>query len=95
MTYRRSSESGVESSRWRLANRDLLVECGVPGEVADSDRRWIYVLLHGDDELGTGWNCSWMTSQHAGRLLEQLLADEPNESGFDLFRCLRNRAQDS
>ena len=31
------------------ANRGLLSECGVPAAVADSDRRWMYVLLHGDD----------------------------------------------
>ncbi len=56
MATRHSDNFGAESPRWRLANRSLLSACGVPDAVADSDRRWVYVLLHGDDYPGTGWD---------------------------------------
>jgi hypothetical protein len=89
--YRRPSGTGPESSRWRLANRVKLKKCGVPGEVAESHRGWIYALLHGDDYLGTGWDVSWITDQQAKELLDLLLANFGDQSGYDLIRLLKRR----
>jgi hypothetical protein len=93
MAYRGPGGFGPEDARWRLAHRALLSECGIPDEVADSDRRWVYLLLHGTDEPGTGWRVEWISPGQAARLLDHLLADLPSESGYDLIRCLRLRAQ--
>ena len=49
MAYRLPAASDASGPRWRPAHRDLLSECGIPDEVADSDRRWGYLLLHGVD----------------------------------------------
>lgn len=90
MSFRRSEDSGVTSSRWRLANRGILVECGIPTEVANSDRRWIYLLLHGYDPV-SGWKVSWITPQQASRLLALLEPEFPPDNSYDLMRCLRQR----
>jgi hypothetical protein len=90
--YRRPSDTGPESSRWRLANRGSLERCGVPSEVAGSDRGWTYLLLHGEDYLGTGWDVSWIADQQANELLDLLLPHFSNETGIDLIRLLRRRA---
>ena len=68
MRFLRSDSPGPESSRWRLAHRALLGGCGIPPEVANSDRRWVCVLLHGEDESGTGWDASWVISESSGRI---------------------------
>lgn len=88
----RSPAVGAESPRWRRNNRALLTECGIPDAVADSDHRWVYVLLHGDDYPGTGWDASWVSPAQAARLLDSLVADLPGESGYDLVQCLRRRS---
>ena len=78
--------------QWRRDNRSLLSECGVPDEAADSDRRWLYLLLHGNDYPGTGWDATWVAPAQAARLLGKLVADLPGESGYDLVRSLRRRS---
>ncbi|QEH39186.1 hypothetical protein OJF2_77980 [Aquisphaera giovannonii] len=93
MVSRRQPDPDASSPRWRRAHRGLLAECGVPDEVADSDRRWGYLLLHGDDHPGTGWDASWISPAKAARFLDHLLAGLPDESGCDLVRCLRRRLQ--
>jgi hypothetical protein len=70
------------------------MQCGIPPEIASSDRRWNYVLLHGDDELESGWNTSWISPSMAARLLDCLLADLTSEVGYDLVSCLRRRAEE-
>jgi hypothetical protein len=95
MAYRRSSGTDVESSRWRMAHRNLLLECGVPQSVVNSDRRWVYVLLHGSDEFDTGWDPTWMSPQHASRLLQVLRAATPNTVGYDLIQGLQARATET
>ncbi len=70
MAYHRRDASGPEGSRWRLAHRALLAECGIPDKVADSDRRWAYLLLHGSDHPGSGWRTSWVSPEQASRLLD-------------------------
>ena len=88
----RRDVSGPEGSRGRLAHRSLHAQCGIPDEVADSDRRWAYRLLHGSDDPGTGWRSSWVSPEQATRLLDCLLIDLPGEGAYDLVRCLRLRA---
>ncbi len=92
MSFRRSNNTGLFSSRWRIAHRSLLGECGIPTEVADSDRRWSYILLHGDDYPGIGWDVSWITPRQATELLNVLAENFPSEIGLDLVRLLRQRA---
>ena len=77
-----------------MEHRAFLVECGVPHEVADSDRSWIYVLLHGDDGLQTGWDPTWMTKKQAQRLL--CLVESEVQCGllYGLLRRLRQRVDD-
>lgn len=96
MAYpRRRDVPGPQGTRWRLAHRALLAECGIPDEVADSDRRWGYLLLHGDDRPGTGWDTSWISPEQAARLLARLRVDLPSEVGHDLLRRLRSRAAEA
>lgn len=92
MSFRRSDNTGPFGSRWRLANKSLLGACGVPAEVTDSDRRWIYLLLHGYDYCGTGWDVSWVSPQQAAELLAVLERQLSSTDGCDLVRLLRKRA---
>ena len=68
-----------------------MIRCGIPEEVADSDRRWCYVLLHGDDELETGWNPNWVSREQAMDLLDFLDRELPDVPGYDLVDALRRR----
>ena len=91
MSYRRSHESGPDSSRWRCKHLGLLIRCGIPEVIANSDRRWRYVLLHGDDELGTGWNPAWIDREQAQALLDLLNPEIDGDAGYDLLERLRER----
>jgi hypothetical protein len=93
MGFRRSEEAGPTSSRWRVAHRSMLGACGVPAEVADSDRRWVNVLLHGDDYPGTGWDVSWVSAHQSAELLALLQRDLPSWIVYDLVRLLRQRVE--
>ncbi len=94
MSYRRPAGTDVATSRWRLKNQSLLHECGIPMEVAGSDRRWLYTLLHGDDELDTGWNPNWISPRQAAKLLGKLQSEtyEPDPGYFWLLQALSDRA---
>ena len=93
MSYRRPSNTGPESSRWRLRHKRFLLDCGVPQQVLDSDDSWIYVLLHGADEFGTGWDATWITAEQARRLLRFLERELEATSPFDLVRVLKRRLE--
>ena len=92
MSFHRPNDAGSASQRWRISHRSLLSECGIPDAVANSDRAWAYLQLHGDDSPNTKWNVSWISPQQAARLLKQLDRDLPCEAGYDLVRLLRQRA---
>jgi len=94
MGYRRSESCEVESSRWRSEHRSFLAECGIPPEVYNSDRAWVYVLLHGSDDFGTGWEPSWISRQQAEKLLAFLECEVKPEMGLDLLRRLRARIEE-
>ena len=92
VSFRRSAKNLPNYESWRLANRSLLRECGIPDELAESQRQWGYVLLHGDD-LESGWTTDRMTPAQAKKLLEQLRLDTFDEFGNCLFRELEKRAR--
>jgi hypothetical protein len=92
MGFRRSPTTDPESSRWRLAHRGLLLECGIPEEIANSDRRWIYLLLHGSDDFGTRWDPTWISSAQARRLLNRLESELASENAYQLIHFLRKRS---
>lgn len=93
MSYLKANETHVYSSRWRRDHQALLSECGVPTEVSGNDRRWGYVLDHGDDELGTGWTPNWITVGQAKKLLSTLEKDWHDSPFFDLRWYLRKRIE--
>ncbi len=90
MAYRRSDDTSVFGSRWRLANRAELTACGIPSDIAASDQRWRYTLLHGDD-LESGWDESRLSDEQAARLLTLLNPLFPNPFGVWLLERLQRR----
>jgi hypothetical protein len=90
MAYRRSKDQDVSGSRWRIAHRTELHECGIPSEIYGDDRRWSYVLFHGDD-LETGWDASWPSEQQAEKLLALLERHLDDTVGVELVDVLRRR----
>lgn len=93
MSYRRPSTLAPGSSGWRVRHRTQLILLGIPAAIADSDRALSYVLLHGDDELGTGWRSDDLTPTYAARLLEFLGREFVNPVGYGLIANLRRRLQ--
>ena len=76
---------------WRSQNLAFLADCGVPDAVANSERSWTYVLLHGNDSPHTGWDPSWISPETAARLLESLRNSDIDRAGHDLFKALERR----
>ena len=90
MAYRRSQHDGVFSSRWRIKHRADLTDCGIPSDIAGDDRRWTYVLLHGDD-VESGWSELSLSDEQAGKLLALLEPHFPNPIGIWLVEGLQRR----
>jgi len=76
---------------WRKRSRPMLIAAGLPDYLVDDERRWNYVLLHGDDELESGWSPHAISRQQAEDMLSLLEAHYENEAGLDLFPALRKR----
>lgn len=91
MTYRRSSDERPGSSRWRRKHREFLLRCGLPNTIVGSDKALIYVLLHGSDEFGTGWDPSWVSREQAEALLRFLRQEFESPAGYDLIAALERR----
>ena len=91
MAYRRPKDDSVFGSRWRIAHRADLADCGIPPAVAADDRRWLYVLHHGDDELETGWSVSWLSDEQATKLLALLEPHFRNHASIELVEALQRR----
>ena len=91
MSYRRSEDDSPASARWLRKHRAELVACGLPEPIVGSERSFGYVLLHGDDAPGTGWDPSCLSVEEAERLLEFLVTEQVDETGHGLFRELRAR----
>ncbi len=90
MAYRRSNETDPFSSRWRIKHRADLADCGIPPDIANDDRRWRYVVLHGDD-LVSGWSETWLSDEQATKLLALLEPHFPAPSGIWLVEALQRR----
>jgi hypothetical protein len=93
MGFRRSDSLEPGTSRWRTLYRKELLRCGIPKSIVDSDRTLTYVLLHGADEFGSGWDPSWLSAAGARELLSVLEKAIPNAAAFDLVAVLRKRVQ--
>ena len=90
MAFRQQNKDA--ETAWRKKNRDALLQNGLPASVVDDERQWTYVLLHGADEFGSGWNSTWITKEQAGRLLTLVCTQYTNAAGLDLIRELQKRA---
>jgi hypothetical protein len=66
----------------------------MPDFLVDDERRWNYVLLHGDDELESGWSPSWITSEQAADMIRLLETHIASRAGLDLFVALEKRTHE-
>ena len=79
--------------RWRKRSRERLIQAGLPPIVVDDERRWAYVLLHGNDALDTGWSSADLTLEQCRRLLGVLEEQYPNPIGLWLIEDMQRRIQ--
>ena len=93
MRYRRSNQSHAGTDRWREEHSVELLRW-LPAAVVESERVLNYVLLHGDDSLGTGWTPSWLTQDAALAFLGFLESEFAVQTGYDIFRELRRRSEE-
>jgi hypothetical protein len=91
MNYRQSNQNHAGSDRWRKQHRVELLRW-LPTAVVESERALNYVLLHGDDGLGTGWTPAWLPQQAAAAFLQFLESEFTVQTGYEIFRELRRRA---
>ncbi len=89
MTFRKNNKSHL--TQWLKENRQFLTEIGVPERIVSSERLFNYVLLHGE-EADTGWTAESIEAVDATKLIQLLSKLYKNETGLDLFRILRKRA---
>jgi len=89
MSFRQHNKN--TDTAWRRVHRADLLAAGMPDFLVDDDRRWNYVLLHGDDELESGWSPSWITSDQAADMIRLLQAHYVSRVGLDLFVSLEKR----
>ena len=95
MSFRRTSDDTVEGKRWLTKNKSLLAAAGIPSEILNSASAWNYVLLHGDDELQSGWQAEWLSPTQATNLLALITPDVQSTIGYDLVRRLQAVASKS
>lgn len=91
MSFRQHNKN--PDTAWRKSSRQELLATGLPDFVVDDERRWTYVLLHGDD-LESGWSPEWITKGQAADLLSLLQLRYENRTGLDLFTTLKKRIDD-
>ena len=92
MSFRQNNKNS--DAAWRRSSRPKLLAAGLPDFVIDDERRWSYVLLHGDDELESGWSPAWLTKEQAVDLLRLLHSHFESRIGVDLFATLEKRIDD-
>lgn len=92
MSFRQVNK-GPEAA-WRKRHREQLLAAGLPDFLIDDERRWTYLLLHGDDELESGWTPEGITKPQAVELLRMLQEQYQNRVGLDLFTVLEKRIHD-
>ncbi|OAI56036.1 hypothetical protein AYO49_04905 [Verrucomicrobiaceae bacterium SCGC AG-212-N21] len=93
MSFRQRNKS--PDTAWRRTRRPELLAAGLPDFVIDDERRWTYVLLHGDDELESGWSPAWIAPEQAAALLRLLQSHYEESVGLELFRALEKRIDES
>jgi hypothetical protein len=91
MSYRRLDSDQVGGDAWRRQHRGQLVRW-LPAEVVGSQRSLNYVLLHGEDHLGTRWTPEWLDPLEAAAFLAFLEGHFSIQDGYEIFRELRRRA---
>jgi hypothetical protein len=89
MSFRQVNKS--PETVWRRRHREQLLAAGLPDFLIDDERRWTYVLLHGDDELESGWTPAGITKLQAAELLRMLQEQYQNTVGLELFTVLEKR----
>jgi hypothetical protein len=89
MSFRQHNKTA--ESLWRKNNRTKLISAGIPNHLVDDESLWTYVLLHGYDPFGSGWDCSSLTRKQAQELLNLLRPQYPNIGGLDLINLLEKR----
>ncbi len=92
MSFRQVNKSPEKV--WRKRRRQQLLAAGLPDFLIDDERRWTYVLLHGGDELESGWTPAGITKQQAVELLRMLQERYQSRVGLDLFTVLEKRIHD-
>ena len=92
MAFRQNNKN--PDTAWRRSHRPQLLATGVPDFLIDDERRWTYLLLHGDDELESGWSLSRITKPQAVDLLQLLQSHYENRVGLDLFAELEKKIDD-
>ncbi len=92
MSFRQVNKS--PEAVWRKRHREQLLGAGLPDFLIDDERRWTYVLLHGDDELESGWTPAGITKLQAAELLGMLQEQYQNMVGLELFTVLEKRIHD-
>jgi hypothetical protein len=89
------SKNKSDEKIWLKKNIHSLIESGIPQEIVESQKKWNYVLLHGDDELGGGWNTEWISDNQAKALLDLLCQFYKNQIGLDLINILERRVNNA
>jgi hypothetical protein len=93
MSYRRSNLDEFGIDRWRIEHRMELLRW-LPAEVVGSFRSLNYVLLHAEDDAGTGWTPEWLQPSEAKDFLAFLEREFSFRVGYDIFLKLKRRAND-
>jgi hypothetical protein len=91
MSYRRSDSEHIGGDAWRRQHQTQLMRW-LPAEVVASQRSLNYLLLHGEDQLGTRWTPEWLEPAEAAAFLAFLEAHFSVEDGLEIFGQLRRRA---
>jgi hypothetical protein len=80
------------SKGWRAANRGELLSAGMPDFLIDDEKRWEQVLRHGNDELRSGWDPSWISPGQAAVMLRLFHQNQPNLPSMEILGELERRA---
>lgn len=89
---RRPGSEPVGDDAWRRRHRAQLIRW-LPAEVVASQRALNYVLLHGEDHLGTRWTPDWLDPVEAAAFLAFLETQFIAQDGYEIFGKLRQRAK--
>ena len=77
--------------QWIKKHRSELIHLGIPDHIIDDKKSWIYVLLHGEDSLTSGWTVSMIADDNVNGLLSLLCSFYSNPTGLELIQELKRR----